>query len=119
MRLTYFVRFTDGAADLILQTMIQQAYRMFKLFHGPFECTSPPLATWSLPPHARADITKTYGLPTLKEKLQSFFPPFLQSLSFENLHLFAALDGTLSYHRCRRFVAYLRCVKKKKEKEKN
>jgi len=68
--------FEDDLDDALLQTIVRQAYKMFKLFNGPIRL-----------------LTETEGVDTVRTRLQSFLPYYLLSLNFEQLDLFNTLEG--------------------------
>eukprot|EP00698_Gefionella_okellyi_P023101 TRINITY_DN7780_c0_g1_i1.p1 TRINITY_DN7780_c0_g1~~TRINITY_DN7780_c0_g1_i1.p1 ORF type:complete len:433 (-),score=73.35 TRINITY_DN7780_c0_g1_i1:11-1309(-) len=73
------VRKQDGSpelTDLVLQYTVQQAYRMFRLFHGSFDY-----------------ILQNFKVRTLRDKLELFFPHYLQKLDIAKLNFFSGIDG--------------------------
>eukprot|EP00054_Salpingoeca_dolichothecata_P008619 m.48892 g.48892 ORF g.48892 m.48892 type:complete len:461 (-) comp17852_c0_seq4:65-1447(-) len=62
--------------DVILQSMLSLAYKMYKLFHGTF-----------------THVMKEFNVGALKHKLKIFFPQYLETLDFANADILDALEG--------------------------
>jgi len=62
--------------DTALHTISEQCYAIFKLFHGSFRY-----------------IMDNFSEDVLKQKLQNFFPRYLDSLKFDQMDLFSTLEG--------------------------
>jgi len=63
--------------DSVLQTIVRQSYKLFKLFNGPI----------------RLMLEREGDPDIVRNKLQSFIPHFIASINFEQLDLFATLEG--------------------------
>ena len=68
--------FQENVQDLVLQSVLQQAYSMFRLFNGPYSM-----------------ILKKSGLELLKEKLQYFYSRYLQTLNFAQFDILDIYHG--------------------------
>jgi len=69
--------FEDELDDSLLQIIVRQAYKMFKLFCGPIQYIS----------------EKEGGVTEVRARLAGFIPHFLNSISFDQLDLFHTLEG--------------------------
>jgi len=66
----------DETDDCVLQTVVRQVYKMFKLFNGPLQT-----------------ICESQGLDELRNKLDNFMPKLVSSLNFDQIDLFNTLEG--------------------------
>lgn len=66
----------EDVQDIVLQSLIQQAYKMYKLFNGTFN-----------------HILDRGSREALVHKLELFFPQYLQSIKLERADLVDAFDG--------------------------
>ncbi|EGG16583.1 hypothetical protein DFA_09130 [Cavenderia fasciculata] len=66
----------DEIDDILLQTILQQTYDLWRMFNGPMQ-----------------DISKKRSLDILKKRLDTFYRPYLQLINFEQLDIFTTLDG--------------------------
>jgi len=68
--------FEDEVDDAVLQTIVRQAYKSFRLFNGPIN-----------------PMLESQGPDAVRAKLQAFIPSFISSLNFEQLDIFVTLEG--------------------------
>jgi len=66
----------DELQNSVLQSIIQQAYSMFKLFNGTF-----------------TNIMDKFSVKTLRYKLDLFMPQYISTISFDKSDLFTTLNG--------------------------
>jgi len=68
--------FEDEVDDALLQSIVRQAYKMFRLFNG--SCKR---------------IVEESNVENLRRRLENFMPAFISTLNFEQLDLFTTLEG--------------------------
>ena len=74
----------------VLQATLQQAYHMFRFFHGPMET-----------------LVMQYSVQVLRSSLEIFFPPYLANLDFSSQDILDVLDGVLPLHALPPFLLLL------------
>jgi len=68
--------FEDEVDDALLQSIIRQSYKMFRLFNGPCQ-----------------KVMDEVNVQDLRKRLENFVPAFISTLNFEQLDLFTTLEG--------------------------
>ncbi|EDO29168.1 predicted protein [Nematostella vectensis] len=66
----------DDVLDNVLDAVLKQSYKMFKLFNGPFNY-----------------LSETYGREALKKRSEYFFLSYLQTLNFSSFDLLDIFAG--------------------------
>eukprot|EP01135_Chromosphaera_perkinsii_P003423 Nk52_evm47s242 gene=Nk52_evmTU47s242 len=73
---TDVIYFPEHVKDSVLHSILEQAYKAFRLFNGTLMY-----------------VLEMYGLRTLKHKLSLFFQQYLATINFQRLDLLNSLDG--------------------------